>query len=140
VSPNPLQGLTRNQAETRPDHPDPELQGRTYAIPFDRVWTVALALAGGGLKGWSLRRADDQEGRIEAEAKGMLGALDDVEVRVTLDPNAQTRVDLTSTSRKDRGDLGRNRRRVRRFLRELDGGLQPAPGEILEPFAGEASS
>ena len=100
------------------------MRGRVYAIPFDRVWNEALALVGGGLPRWTLSRCDDQEGRIEAAAQRLITRrVDDVEVRITLDVDAQTRVDLTSRGRSGRGDLGANRRHVLLFLKSLDARL-----------------
>lgn len=118
--------LTRNRAATGDDHWDPRLRGRTYAIPFEQVWQAALALASGGLRRWKLVQADDYEGIIDAEAKTLLlRYVDDVRIRVYLDEDAQTRVDVVSQSRKGRGDLGTNARRVARFLRVLDRKLMP---------------
>jgi hypothetical protein len=113
--------LTRNRAATGHDHWDPRLRGRTYHIPFDRVWQAALALAGGELRRWKIVQADDYEGIIEAEAKTLLMRyVDDVRIHIYLDDDAQTRVDLVSQSRKGRADFGTNARRVARFFRALD--------------------
>ncbi len=46
--------------------------------------------------------------------------MDDVEIRIGLDDDAQTRVDLRSASRKGVGDLGKNPRRIGKFVRALD--------------------
>ncbi len=127
-------GLTRNQARTEPHHPDPTLRGRTYAIPFVQVWEAALRLASGGLRGWSLAAADWNRGSITAESRTLLFRfVDDVEVRVSLDENGQTRVDVASSSRVGRGDLGQNARRVRAFFRALDREAGAGPGTILDP-------
>jgi uncharacterized protein (DUF1499 family) len=114
-----LRALTRNQAATGPDADDPRLRGRTYAVPFDLVWNAALRLAGQHA-GWKVVSADDVEGFLRAEVHSPLGWVDDVTVQVSLDPDAQTRVDLASTSRGRSGDLGRNARRIGRFQRSLD--------------------
>ena len=53
-------------AQTDPTAPDPELRGRTYAVPFEDVWAAAIALANGGLRGCSLKRANDRDGIIIA--------------------------------------------------------------------------
>jgi hypothetical protein len=107
--------------ETQPQHPDERLRGRTYAIPFEDVWRAALYLAGGGLRGWRLIAADDEEGIILAEASTLaLRFVDDVSIRVRLDEDAQTRVDVRSASRVGRNDFGTNARRVARFLDALD--------------------
>lgn len=113
--------LTRNRAATGADHWDPRLRGRTYHVPFERVWQAALALAGGELRRWKIVQSDDYEGIIEAEAKTFwMRFVDDVRIHIYLDDDAQTRVDLVSQSRKGRGDMGTNARRAARFLRALD--------------------
>jgi hypothetical protein len=118
---------------TDPTSPDDRLLGRTYAIPFENVWQAATRLASGGLKGWTLWVADDQAGLIEASvSKFFFAPAGDVRVRIGLDENAQTRVDVTSTSRTERGDLGRSRRTIGRFIRHLDELLGAAPGQILD--------
>ena len=129
-----VQGLTANRAETDPHSEDHRLRGRTYAIPFDRVWRIALKLAAADLRGWTVTHADDESGVIRAEAKTLvLRWMDDVRIDVTLDENGQTRVDLVSASPASKGDLGRNARRVGRFLKRLDRKLDVKPGEILDP-------
>lgn len=116
--------LTENRAATRPDHPDLRLRGRTYPIPYDRVWREALRLAA-TRRTWTVERADDREGVIEAVARTPVFRFsDDVEIRIGLDENAQTRVDMRSESRKGKADLGTNARRVRRFFRHLDERLE----------------
>jgi uncharacterized protein (DUF1499 family) len=117
-------GLTRNVAETGADADDPRLVGRTYAIPFERVWQAALAIAR-KKRLWRITEEDDQEGLIRLEATTpIFRFVDDVTIHVTLDENAQTRVDMRSASRRGVGDLGKNPRRVGRFFRALDRALQ----------------
>lgn len=127
-----LRGLTEHQATTDPTSEDPRLLGRTYAIPFEAVWQAATQLAGGGIRGWALWVADDQIGLIEASTNPFLGSAADVRITIGLDENAQTRVDLTSTSRSAHGDLGRSRRNIGTFLRRLDRFLEARPGQILD--------
>lgn len=116
-----LRGLTRNVAFTTPQSEDPRLTGRTYAIPFEDVWQLSLALIGGELDGWKHLEADDEEGIIRGAAGGGIDRFRSaVTVRVTLDYNAQTRVDALSASRVGRADFGLNARRLHRFFRELD--------------------
>jgi hypothetical protein len=118
--------LARNYVTTAQDHWDPRLRGRTYAIPFEQVWQAALALANGGLRRWHVVSSDDYEGVIHAESKTLLLRFtDDVTIRVYLDEDAQTRVDVESRSRKGSADFGSNARRVGRFLRALDRKLMP---------------
>lgn len=127
-------GFTERAARTSPESGDPVLAGRTYAIPFDPVWNAALALSGGGLKGWKLVSADDQLGVIRADVRSPLLPLEaNVLVSVTLDPNGQTRVDMSALGNHRGGDLGANYRRIRHFFRSLDSSLGVRPGQILEP-------
>ncbi len=127
-------GFTERAARTSPDSDDPVLAGRTYAIPFDSVWNAALELSSGGLKGWTLVSSDDQLGVIRADVRGPLLPLEaNVLVSVILDPNGQTRVDMSALGNHRWGDLGVNHRRIKRFFRSLDLSLDARPGQILEP-------
>ncbi len=127
-----LRGVTTNHAETAPAAEDRRLRGRTYAISFDRVWNTACAQIEGAW-GWQLLEADDQEGSIAATATTLVFRfVDDVSLQITLDENAQTRVDMTSRSRKGKGDLGTNLRRIDRFMRRLDRNLDARPEQILD--------
>lgn len=114
-----LRALTRNRAETAEHADDRRLRGRTYAIPFDQVWSATLALAR-RRRGWTVSHTDDIEGEIRAEVRTLLRFTHDVNIRVGLDRNGQTRVDLVSASRVGRADLGKNARRIGSFLRALD--------------------
>lgn len=123
-----IRALTTNVAETAPEAADPRLRGRTYAIPFDAVWRAAIDLAG-DLRGWTIVSTDDYEGTITAEATTLvMRFVDDVTIRIRLDENAQTRVDMRSASRKGVGDFGTNTRRIARFMRLLDRRLQKRAG------------
>ena len=127
-------GLTRNRAFTHRKHENPQLRGRTYAIPFAKVWAAAVELASGGLRGWTLVEADEDRGTFSAESKTLVFRfVDDVELRMSLDEYGQTRVDLTSASRVGRGDLGRNARQIRKFFRVLDKRIGAGPKNILDP-------
>jgi hypothetical protein len=91
-------------------------------------------MASGELRGWTLVEADEDLGFFRAEAKtAVFGFVDDIQFRISLDENGQTRVDLTSESRKGRGDLGVNARRIRKFLRVLDRRIGAGQGTILDP-------
>jgi len=127
-----LRDLTEHEAATDPWSSDERLSGRTYAIPFDDVWRVALELAS-ALPGWSLVTSDDREGVIEANARmPLIGIQGTVRIDIRLDDNAQTRVDARSVSATKRGDLGHCRRTIGRFFRELDRRLGAGPGQILD--------
>jgi len=129
--------LTTNRAETDPRSDDPRLQGRTYAIPFDHVWTVCIELIQQN-RHWDLLQANDLEGFIRIRCHTLFFKfIDDVEVRISLDEHAMTRVDIKSQSRKGRADLGTNARRIGRILRRLDRKLK-AEGSILDPTVLEA--
>lgn len=126
---------------TDPDHPDPDLRGRTYAIPFDRVWGAAMRLGGGSLRGWTVLRSDDTSGVIQAEvAPRFWGRTTDVVIRVALDRDAQTRVDMTAALRGEGREWGTGRRRVRAFFRALDRALGADPGTILVATGGTGPS
>lgn len=112
--------LTRNHAQTDAASRDARLRGRTYSIPFARVWDTALALVR-ALPRWRLVSSDEDRGIIQAEARTRIFKFtDDVTIRIRLDENALTRVDMRSASRVGIGDLGTNRRRIAKFLRRLD--------------------
>ena len=117
------QDRRRGFVETTRDASDPRLRGRTYAIPFEDVWQAALKLTGGGLSRWTRHQADDDEGVILASSTSLAGAVHDIMVRITLDENAQTRVDASAQARKPLTNFGRSRRRLRRFFRALDAAL-----------------
>lgn len=113
--------LTRDVAATEPEHVDPRLRGRTYAVPFDRVWRAALDIASGGIRRWTVLESDDDAGVIRARAGRLLGGDPaDVTITIVLDQDAQTRVDARSASAGRGPDLGANARRIARFFRELD--------------------
>lgn len=125
--------MTRNGALTSRRSTDAALRGRTYTIPFDRVWNAALLLAGGELKGWRVLHHDDESGHISALApKRLLSKPADVLVTVRLDEDGQTRVDVESTSRNAKRDWGSNRRRIRRFIGALDRKLGATASQILD--------
>lgn len=116
--------LTRNTAETNRNAEDPRLRGRTYHVPYATVWdTIREMIERRGR--WRLVHADETSGLIRAEATTRwLGLTDDVRIRVTLDDYALTRVDMRSSSRLGKGDLGTNARRIARFLGDLDRRLE----------------
>lgn len=131
-----VRALTRNRAATDPASVDAALRGRTYGIAFERVWRAAVALADGGLRGWTLTEADDHGGVLRAEATTRVwGFVDDVTVRVGLDDDGQTRVDVESASRRGKADLGTNRRRIASFLEALDDRLGASASSVLDPKA-----
>lgn len=121
--------LVAATARTSADAADARLVGRTYAIPFRRVWNGALDLVRGELRRWHARWWDEEAGVIQALHKGRFSRrTSDVVVRIRLDEEGQTRVDLRSTSRSGRvGDLGSNTRLIGAFVTALDRKLAGPP-------------
>ena len=118
-----LRALTINRAFTEADADDPRLRGRSYSVPFAEVWAVALDIAQ-KTPGWTVLTSDPRAGEIVAEATSRLWrSTDDVWIRISLDDEGQTCVEMASASRKGHGDLGTNARRIARFLRTLDARL-----------------
>lgn len=125
----------RAGVRTNPRESDPDLRGRTYAIPFDRVWNAAVALAGGDLGGWRLLAADDRRGVITAERAGLLKGVTGIRIDVGLDENGQTRVDVSAGPGNGRRTFGGGRRAVRLFVRRLDARLGALPAQVLDAAA-----
>lgn len=118
-----VSALTRNRAFTDPAADDPRLRGRVYAIPYAEVWSAAVGLAESS-SGWTVLSTDARAGEIQAEARTRaFSFVDDVWVRLSLDRQGQTRVDVASSSRVGRADFGTNARRIARFLHALDARL-----------------
>jgi len=121
---------------TRPDAADPALRGRTYAIPFETVWSAALLLAAEQIPRWEVSRWNDRNGTIQAYAKGRFSKVpDDVRVRVRLDDYGQTRLDLSVLARKGREAA---LKRIQEFIGALDAAIKPEPGQILDPGYAES--
>jgi hypothetical protein len=128
----PLKGLAGRLAETHPQASDPRLRGRTYSIPFDRVWSTAEALARRTPR-WRLVSSDDQAGILVAEVQTLLShRIGDARIEIGLDDNGQTRLDLRVVMRGTRRDLGGSKRIVGNFVKLLDAGLRVRPDQILD--------
>jgi hypothetical protein len=109
------------------------LERRTYGIPFATVWEVALRLASGGLRGWTKEGANDLSGIIEASVRGLVLPLTaDAVISITLDDNAQTRVDVSVRARHWPAWLGACALRTRRLVRTLDRALATQPEQVLD--------
>lgn len=125
-------GFTNRFAHSSADSDDPGLAGRTYAIPFGIVWEAAVRLAAGGLRGWSVTGSDDTAGIIEARVQGLVPRLPAaIVIAISLDDDAQTRVDLSAEAQHRGGDIGVNARRIRRFCSALDRALAAQPDQVL---------
>jgi uncharacterized protein (DUF1499 family) len=116
--------FTENSAQTRADAEDVRLRGRTYLVPYARVWDEIIAMIEAHPR-WKLASADEASGLIHAEATTLVFRfVDDVRFKLKLDQDALTRVDMWSASRVGNADLGANARRIARFYRDLDRRLQ----------------
>lgn len=114
--------LTENVADTRETRGP---SGRTYTASFARVWD-AITEDIRTRRRWELVHADEELGIVTARCRTFLGFVDDVTIWVTLDENALTRVEARSRSRRGKGDLGKNRRRLRALFDRLDDALGPS--------------
>ncbi|MET0598862.1 MAG: DUF1499 domain-containing protein [Mesorhizobium sp.] len=109
----------------------PEVTGRRYAAPDDRVLATVLNLI--ERHSWRLLsdprgELDDPEVTVEALARTfILGFPSDVAIRVT-DEGGTTYVDMRSASRYGNRDLGDNAERVAGFLGELDAEMATQAG------------
>lgn len=124
----------RVDVRTAVRHEDERLRGRTYPVPFEDVWQAALALASGSLRGWSLISADDTDGVIDAVANRRFPrATDRVVIRISLDDDAQTRVDAEAGAWQDSSlSPRRTAGHLFRFFRALDGAVQQAAAKRRE--------
>jgi hypothetical protein len=115
----------------------PDLTGRRYPLSADRVQELAAALV--LANGWNFTQPptpplEGGDSFIEALARTTFLALPvDVSIRVT-DEGDTSYVDMRSTSRYGRHDLGDNAKRVNSFLLALDADVagaagMPAPAE-----------
>ncbi|HSG07130.1 MAG TPA: hypothetical protein VLA36_02150 [Longimicrobiales bacterium] len=128
-----LRGVFGRSAETHPRARDVRLRGRTYAIPFDRVWSAAEAAASGECPRWTLLSANDEAGVMVAEIRTLVSRrVGDARIEIGLDGHAQTRVDIQVAMRGRRGDLGGSARVVGAFVKRLDASLQVRPDQILD--------
>lgn len=112
----------RELVDTRaPDGPE----GRTYTVPFARVWDAATADIR-GRRGWEIVHADEERGLLTVVCRSRLRrSSDDLSVWVRLDEYGLTRVDARAGSREGRLSPGANRRRVVELLAALDETLGP---------------
>lgn len=101
----------------------PEIGSRRYAAGSDRLFEIAERVARDF--GWRIRDElapdfEGQTGRLEAEATTpIFGFVDDIVVRILPDPLG-SRLDVRSSSRYGRHDLGTNADRVRAYLAAID--------------------
>lgn len=95
----------------------PDLEPVALAVPAARAFELAARAAEEA--GWEVVERAPHEGRIEAtHTSGIFRFVDDVVIRVR-ETDGGCRVDLRSTSRVGRSDLGANAARIRDFTRRL---------------------
>lgn len=91
---------------------------RTYTEVFGRVWTAAVAAAG-GTRRWSVVERDPTRGTLEAEVRGVVSRTPRrVRVTISLDELGLTRVDAGFVQ--SGGGASPSPRTILRFLRRLD--------------------
>jgi hypothetical protein len=110
----------------------PEVVGRRYELPSERVLEVVIALL--DRRGWKVypgpRTLVGGEVTVEAVAKTLLfGFLNDVAIRLTDEGNS-TYVDMRSASRYGTHDMGDNAARITAFLKELDSDIAAQAGTV----------
>ena len=66
--------LSGNSASTAPGHDDTRLRGRTYAVPFDRVWRAILRIIDRNAR-WEFTAADDAAGLIQVDVRSAVVAM-----------------------------------------------------------------
>lgn len=97
----------------------PDLAPALLPLPPHTAFELALAVA--RASGWEIVAAVPADNRIEATATSdWFGFKDDVVIRIVPAGNG-SRLDMRSVSRVGRSDLGANARRIREFLRQLNG-------------------
>jgi uncharacterized protein (DUF1499 family) len=102
--------LTTNVAETRRDHPFPELELRCYRLPpavlFSRIEQAVEAL------GWEILECTSEHYHLHAGVSTpLLKFRDDLEVHLAV-TGGGTEVHVRSSSRVGKGDLGANSRHI----------------------------
>jgi len=111
--------LTTNLAETRPDHPFPELRERSFSVPAAQLYPRVLKAVPS--LGWRLVREDSQARRLDAVVETpLLRFRDDVQIEVRPAGAQQSQLSVRSASRIGRGDFGANTRHVLDLYRALE--------------------
>jgi uncharacterized protein (DUF1499 family) len=92
----------------------PDIAPLDTAVPARRAFDTALAVA--AELGWQIVSSIPGKGRIEAtDTTFWFGFTDDIVIRITA-AGSGSRIDVRSTSRVGRSDVGANAARIRRFL------------------------
>lgn len=97
----------------------PEVKPFVKDLPVADAFEKALKIARG--MGWEIVDANKGDGRIEAtDTTFWFGFQDDIIIRIARD-EAGSRIDLRSVSRVGRTDVGTNAKRIRVFLKQMQG-------------------
>ncbi len=112
--------LGSSTVATDPRAEDPRLRGRTWSVPFDRVWRSAMIIAGGGLAGWRVVSSDDLKGEIVANSHSRVAGTLEIRIHIRLDEDAQTRIDASCSVPGRSHDFGACTRRLLSFFDALD--------------------
>lgn len=103
----------------------PTLQPLLFEAPFEEIFPLAVETA--KKLGFELADPHPQPPRFEAsETTRWFGFVDDVSIRVREIEPGLTKVDMRSTSRVGKSDLGTNARRIQRYLDALAQRRAPA--------------
>jgi len=96
----------------------PDIQPITLGVPPEQAYRRALDVARN--MGWQIDASVPAEGRIEAtDTTRWFGFKDDIVIRVS-PAETGSRIDVRSESRLGEGDLGKNARRIRAYLRKVN--------------------
>ena len=96
----------------------PDIRPITLGAPPEQAYRRALDVARD--MGWQIDASVPAEGRIEATDTTMwFGFKDDIVIRVS-PAETGSRIDVRSESRLGEGDLGKNARRIRAYLRKVN--------------------
>lgn len=96
----------------------PDIQPITLGVPPEQAYRRALDVARN--MGWQIDASVPAEGRIEAtDTTPWFGFKDDIVIRVS-PAGTGSRIDVRSESRLGEGDLGKNARRIRAYLRKVN--------------------
>ena len=96
----------------------PDIQPITLGVPPEQAYRRALDVARN--MGWQIDASVPAEGRIEAtDTTRWFGFKDDIVIRVS-PAGTGSRIDVRSESRLGEGDLGKNARRIRAYLRKVN--------------------
>ncbi|MBB3060841.1 DUF1499 domain-containing protein [Microbulbifer rhizosphaerae] len=95
-----------------------DIQPLQLALPVEQATQLVADVAGD--MGWRVVAQDNRRGHLEAvDRTPLLGFKDDIVVRVRAEGEG-SRVDVRSSSRVGKSDLGTNARRIREFLSEVE--------------------